>query len=115
MALHLVVYTRATYCPDQQRARKLLAEWRVPYQEIDCSKDLEALERIQQWNGHLGVPAIVVAEEGSVLPFREPDPKPVGRSTRDYNRGSLITEPSEEGLRQFLKQHALLPNGPQGS
>ena len=109
MTLCLVVYTRATYCPDQQRTRKLLAEWHVSYHEIDCSKDQEALERIRGWNGHLGVPAIVVAEEGSVLPFREPDAKPVGRSTRDYNRGTLITEPSEEGLRQFLKQHGLLP------
>lgn len=108
MALGLVIYTRAIHCPDQQRVRKLLADWRVPYREVDCSKDPEALERIKAWNGHLGVPACVVAEDGSVLPFREPDPKPVGRSTRDYNRGTLITEPSEEGLRQFLKQHGLL-------
>jgi glutaredoxin len=109
MAKRLVVYTRAIYCPDQQRTRKLLAEWHVPYQEVDCSQDQAALERIQSWNGHLGVPAVVAAEQDSVLPFREPGPKPVGRSTRDFNRGSLITEPSEEGLRQFLKQHALLP------
>jgi glutaredoxin len=108
MALHLVLYTRATYCPDQARARKLLSEWKVPYQEVDCSKDAAALERIQTWNGHLGVPAIIVAEDGSVLPAREPDPRPVGRSTRDFNRGTLITEPSEDGLRQFLKQHGLL-------
>jgi len=109
MAKRLVVYTRAIYCPDQQRTRKLLAEWHVPYQEVDCSKDPAGLERIKSWNGHMGVPAVVIAEEGSVLPFREPDPKPVGRSTRDYNRGSLITEPSEDGLGQFLKQHGLLP------
>jgi len=109
MATHLVLYTRAMYCPDQARARKLLAEWKVPYQEVDCSKDAEALKRIQNWNGHLGVPAVVAAEGGSVLPIREPDPRPAGRSTRDFNRGTLITEPSEEGLRQFLKQHGLLP------
>ena len=109
MAIHLVLYTRATHCPDQARARKLLAEWKVPYQEMDCSRDAEALERIQNWNGHLGVPAVVVAEEGSFLPIREPDPRPAGRSTRNLSRGTLITEPSEEGLRQFLKQHGLLP------
>ena len=109
MAVHLVLYTRATHCPDQARARKLLAEWKVPYQEVDCSKDAEALERIQNWNGHLGVPVVVAAEEGSVLPIGEPDPRTAGRSTRDFNRVTLITEPSEEGLRQFLKQHGLLP------
>jgi hypothetical protein len=43
------------------------------------------------------------------LPFREPDPRPVDRSTRNVNRGTLITEPNEEGLREFLKQHGLLP------
>ena len=109
MAKHLVLYTRATGCPDQARARKLLAEWRVPYQEVDCSKDQERLARIQAWNGHLGVPVCIVAEEGSLLPFREPDPKPQGRSTRDFNRGTMITEPSEQGLRQFLQEHGLLP------
>ncbi len=109
MAKHLVVYVRAISCPDQARARKLLGEWGVPYQEVDCSSDAEALERIRSWNGHLGVPAIVIAEEGSVLPFQEPDPRPAGRSTRNLNRGTLITEPSEQGLREFLQQHGLLP------
>ena len=108
MAKHLVVYTRAISCPDQARVRSLLGEWRVPFQEINCSSDAEALERIKSWNGHMGVPAVVVAEEGSVLPVREPDPRPEGRSTRNVNRGTLITEPSEEGLREFLKQHGLL-------
>ena len=108
MAKHLVVYTRGISCPAQMRARKLLAEWGVPYQEINCSDDAQALERIKAWNGHLGVPVAVAAEEGSVLPFREPDPRPAGRSTRDFNRGTLITEPSEDGLREFLKQHGLL-------
>ena len=108
MTKHLVVYTRAISCPDQMRARKLLDEWGVSYQQVNCSEDAEALERIRGWNGHLGVPAIVVAEEGSVLPLREPDPRPVRRSTRNVNRGTLITEPSEEGLLEFLKQHGLL-------
>ena len=109
MAKHLVLYTRAISCPDQARARRLLAEWRVPYQEVNCSNDAEALERIQAWNGHLGVPAVVIAEEGNLLPIAEPAPRPSGRSTRDFNRGTLITEPSEDGLREFLKQHGLLP------
>ena len=108
MAKHLVVYTRGISCPDQMRARKLLAEWGVPYQEINCSDNAQALERIKAWNGHLGVPAVVVAEKGSLLPFREPDPRPAGRSTRDVNRGTLITEPSEDGLHEFLKQHGLM-------
>ena len=109
MTKRLVLYTRATSCPDQARARRLLAEWRVPYQEVDCSVDAEALERIQAWNGHLGVPAVVIAEEGSLLPIAEPAPRPSGQSTRNFNRGTLITEPSEDGLREFLKQHGLLP------
>jgi glutaredoxin len=109
MAKQLVLYTRGISCPDQIRARKLLAAWHVPYQEVNCSSDAAGLERIQQWNGHLGVPVVVVAEAGSVLPLDEPAPRPVGRSTRDFNRGTLITEPSESGLREFLRQHGLLP------
>ena len=108
MAKRLVVYTRAITCPDQTRVRKLLVEWKVPYQEVNCSNDAEALERIKAWNGHLGVPAVVVAEEGSVLPYAEPAPRPIDRSTRNVNRSTLITEPSEEGLREFLNQHGLL-------
>jgi glutaredoxin len=109
MAKRLVLYTRATSCPDQARARRLLAEWHVPYQEVNCSTDAEALERIRGWNGHLGVPVVIVVEEGGLLPVSEPAPRPSGRSTRDFNRGTLITEPSEAGLREFLKQHGLLP------
>ncbi len=109
MAKHLVLYTRATSCPDQARARRLLAEWSVPYQEVNCSADAVALEQIQTWNGHLGVPVVVVAEEGSLLPIAEPAPRPTGRSSRDFNRGTIITEPSETGLREFLQQHGLLP------
>jgi len=109
MAKQLVMYTRAIGCPDQARARRLLAEWKIPYQEIDCSADRAALERLRAWNGHMGVPALVVAEEGSALPCCEPEPRPVGRSTRNVNRGTLITEASEEGLRAFLKQHGFLP------
>ena len=109
MAKRLVLYVRNIACPDQARARRLLAEWRVPYQEVNCSTDADALERIKAWNGHMGVPAVVVAEEGSVLPIAEPSPRPTDRSTRSFNRGTLITEPSEEGLREFLRQHSLLP------
>lgn len=108
MAKRLVVYTRAITCADQTRVRKLLAEWKVTCQEVNCSNDPEALERMRNWNGHLGVPTLVITEEGSVLPIAEPAARPADRSTRDCNRGTLISEPSEEGLREFLLQHGLL-------
>ncbi len=109
MVKRIVLYCRDSYCPDQARAKRLLAGWGMLYEEVNISRDRQAAERVQEWNKHLGVPTVVIAEEGSVEPITPPTLLLPGQRTRDLNRGSIICEPSEAGLRTFLQQHGLLP------
>jgi hypothetical protein len=57
--------------------------------------------------GCLAVPTLVVVDD-ECRPI-EP-PQPIGRyvSVRNVDRGAIISEPSREGLRQFLIKHGLL-------
>lgn len=109
MAKRLVMYCRDSYCPDQALARRLLKAWGVSYQEVNISRDRQASERVQKWNNHQGVPTLIVAEDGSVEPIAPPTAVSPGQRTRNLNRGSLICEPNETGLREFLQQHGLMP------
>jgi glutaredoxin len=108
MSKRLVMYCREAFCPDQARARQLLSMWGVAYEEVNITHDRQAAERVQAWNGHLGMPTLVIAEEGSLEPITPPTPLAAGQQTRNLNRGTLISEPSERGLREFLHQHSLL-------
>ncbi len=108
MTKHLVMYCRDAFCPDQARARHLLKEWGVPFQEINISRDSQAAARLQEWNKHLGVPTLVVADTSGVEPITLPAPLSPGQRTRNLDRDSLICEPSEAGLRDFLRRHGLL-------
>jgi glutaredoxin len=110
MAHHLVVYTRGAFCPDVQRARGFLRQYNVSHVEINIDVDLEARARVLDWNGCLSVPTLVVCEEGSVLPCEAPSPLAPGQSPRDVDRGSMISEASGYGLRQFLTRHGFLPS-----
>jgi glutaredoxin len=102
------MYCRDSFCPDQARTHRLLGQWGVLYEEVNTTRDRQAAERVQAWNGHLGMPTLVIAEEGSLEPVTPPAPLAAGQRTRDLNRGTLISEPSESGLREFLGQHGLL-------
>lgn len=108
MSKRLVMYCREAFCPDQARARQLLSTWGVPCEEVNITHDRQAAERVQAWNEHLGMPTLVIAEEGSLEPVTPPTPLAARQQTRDLNRGTLISEPSERGLREFLRQHGLL-------
>ncbi len=104
----LVLYVRSGFCPDINRARRLLERWDVPYREINFNKDPAAKQRCQAWNHCLAVPVVVVARPGEDLPIETPEPLEPGRSPRDVDRGTMISEASEAGLRAFLERHGFL-------
>lgn len=104
----LVFYGRTYYCPDQERALRFLNRHQITYKRIDIDQDVTASTLLQQWVGYQSVPTLVIARQGEVTPIEEPVPVPQGRSIRSLDRGTLITEPSEEALRCFLQRHGLL-------
>ncbi len=76
----ITVYS-TQWCPDCTRARQVLKDSKVDFDEIDVSKDKEAAEIVKALNnGNRSVPTIVF-----------PD-------------GSFLTEPSGQVLKDKLEQ-----------
>lgn len=105
--IQLFMYTRERTCGDQQLARLCLQEFGVPYTEINISREADAAEELQKLIGCLAVPTLIVADEDR-HPTTPPSPLGPYQSVRNVDRGSVISEPSREGLRRFLVKHALL-------
>jgi glutaredoxin len=103
----LLLYTRDRTCPDQELARRCLAEFNVPYTEVNISREPDAAQTMQELVGCLAVPTIVIADEVH-LPIAPPTPIGKYESVRNVDRGSIISEPSRDGLRRFLIKHGLL-------
>lgn len=104
----LVMYSRTFGCPFITVARRVLADYAVPYRELYIDKDMEARQRVQLWTGFLSVPTLVAAEPGADLPFAPPRPLEPGRSPRGVNRGSIITEAYAQELTDWLAQHGFI-------
>jgi len=103
----LFMYTRERTCGDQQLARQCLQEFGVPYTEVNISREPDAALELQELIGCLAVPTLLVADEQR-RPIEPPTPIEPYQSARNVDRGTVISEPSREGLRHFLVKHALL-------
>lgn len=108
MEKELIVYARTWPCPDVARSQRFLNSHNVPYRLVHIDQDEQAGELVERYVGHRSVPTIVVARKGDMLPIEEPAPLPQGRPVRSVDRGTLITEPSDEALSAFLQRHGLL-------
>lgn len=108
MPNELVMYTRTTGCPFVSVARRVLAEYAVPYREIYIDKDPDARQRVLDWTGFLSVPTLVIAASGEVLPIEDPAPLPAGTSPRGVDRGVMLTEPAQHELTAWLHRHGLI-------
>ena len=107
----LFMYTRERTCGDQQLARLCLQEFGVSYAEINISREPDAAQELEELIGCRAVPTLIVADEER-RPITPPSPIGPRQSVRNVDRGSVISEPSREGLRQFLIKHALLQPAP---
>ena len=88
-------------------ARRCLAEFSVPYTEVNISREPDAAQMMHELVGCLAVPTLVIADE-THLPIEPPQPMGKYESVRNVDRGSIISEPSRDGLRRFLIKHGLL-------
>ncbi len=104
----IIVYSRTYGCPYVRVAKRVFERYQVEYREIMVNHVLQAKQRVRDWTGYESVPTIVIAEPGKDLPYELPAPLPKGASPRGVNRGSMITEPSEEQLTDWLRQHGLI-------
>lgn len=66
MAEQIMVYS-TVWCPDCKRAKKFLAEHRIPYQNIDIEKDEKAMAFVEKVNNGMRIIPTIVFPDGSVL------------------------------------------------
>lgn len=107
----LVMYSRTSPCPFVSLAKRVLDSRGVPYREMYIDRDKTNEERVINWTGFMSVPTLIIANPGEDLPYEEPGFLQKGATPRGVNRGSMLTEPSEDQLIAWLQQHGLLtPN-----
>lgn len=104
----LVVYARTTYCPYIAKVKRVFEQYHVPHREIMIDQSEEATRRVEGWTGFRSVPTIIVARPGENVPYEDPAPLPAGGSPRGVDRGSMITEPYEEELVNWLKRNGFI-------
>ncbi len=105
----LVVYTRSTYCPYQAKADRVFDKYKVPHRTILIDQDRQAEQRVIAWTGFKSIPTILVARRGEDVPYEEPTPLAKDASPRGIDRGSMITEATEEQLTAWLQKHGFIP------
>lgn len=104
----LVVYSRTHGCGFVKIAKRVLEDCGIAYSEVLIDCDENARRKVVEWTGFESVPTLVVVAEGQIDPIEVPLPLEKGHSPRGINRGSLLTEPNEQELKQWLRQHNLL-------
>jgi glutaredoxin len=107
-AREIVMYSRSFGCPYVSVAKRVFADFALPYREIMIDRNPNARARVIEWTGFQSVPTLVIAEAGSEFPFEKPAPLPAGASPRGINRGSMITEPGSAELKAWLIQHGFV-------
>lgn len=108
MEYELVMYSRTRSCPFVRTAKRVLDREGVAYREIYIDEDAEAEKRVVDWTGYKSVPTIIVARPGEDLPYEDPAPLDAGSSPRGVDRGTMITEPGEITLEEWLKKHGFM-------
>ncbi len=108
MAYELVMYSRTIPCPYVRTAKRVLEREGIPYREIFIDEDPAAKQRVLDWTGFQSVPTIIVARPGEDLPYEAPAPLAPGASPKGIDRGSMITEPGEITLEDWLRKHGFL-------
>ena len=66
MADQIKVYS-TVWCPDCKRAKKFLAEHRVPYENVDIEQDEEAMAFVERVNNGMRIIPTIVFPDGSTL------------------------------------------------
>ncbi len=104
----LVMYSRSTFCPFVSLTKRVLNERHITYRELFIDQDNTNEQRVLNWTGFLSVPTLIIARQGEDLPYEEPAPLAQGASPRGVNRGVMLTEPGEEQLVNWLRQHGFI-------
>ncbi|MDM8519238.1 glutaredoxin domain-containing protein [Anaerolineales bacterium HSG6] len=104
----IVMYARSSYCPSVALARDLLKRYNIPYREIDMYSDEMMVDRVKTWTHGYSVPTIIIANAGEDVPYTDFLARPTERTIKGYDRGPMITEPTNRELENWLHKHGFL-------
>ena len=108
MRKELVMYSLSTGCPSVRVVKRVLDEHKVPYREVYVDKSEQANRRVKIWTGFASVPTLVISREGEEVPIKEPKSLEGGESPRGKNRGSMISEPNSNQLKDWLREQGFI-------
>ncbi len=109
----LVVYGRSSFCPDMMRWDRWVQNHPIGYVSFDIDVDEAARAFVLHHAGHLSVPTLVIAPDDGFDPHEEPGL--LGpRGPRAVDRGSMLTEPGNGQVDEFLRRNAIPFGGPGG-
>ena len=108
MDKEVVMYSQASYSPFIALARDVFTRYKIPFREIDVNTQPGMADRVQRWTGKLSLPTIIIAAPHSDIPIDPPLPLESGQPPRGIDRGSLISEPNNYQLENWLHKHGFL-------
>ena len=108
MEKEIVMFVRSTFCAGVVLARDLFKRYEIPFREVEIDLNPEMANRVKEWTGYLSVPTIIIARPGENVPFAEFLPYPTERTVKGYDRGPMITEPTNRELENWLHKHGFL-------
>jgi hypothetical protein len=104
----ILVYASDDRQGDVEVVVRILNEYNIPHRRISIDCDPAALGRILLWTGHRSVPTLVAVDPGEDDPCHPPQPIKYWASPRGVDRGSIISEPSQNELLAWLRRLGLI-------
>jgi hypothetical protein len=104
----IIIYTQARYSPFTALARDLLTRYQIPYREIDITGQPTLADHLRPYVRDLDLPTLMVAEPGADSPITPPYPLETSQSPSGLDRGSLISQPNNQQLENWLHKHGFL-------
>ncbi len=108
----LVVYGRSSFCPDMMRFEQWVRAHPIAFVSFDIDADQDARDFVVHYTGHVSVPTLVIAPEEHFGPIEEP--AKLARGPRGIDRGSMLTEPANGQVEEFLRRNGIPFGGPGG-
>ena len=107
MSKQLVVYI-TSWCPGCRHAQDALAELGLAARYVNIGRDTEAAGLLRALTGFESVPTFVIVAGEGFDPITPPAALPAGKGPRGVDRGSVLTEPAEAPLREWLVKNGFL-------
>jgi len=107
-AKEIVLFCRPSYSPFTALARDLLIRYQIPFREVDIQAGSQAFASLITWVSPAHLPTLIVTAPNQTTPLDSPEPLQPDQPARGLDRGSLISQPNNHQLEDWLHKHGFL-------